>query len=46
MDDAVLAERRAHWKFPVKDLGRGYLARYASMVSSADEGAILAVRHG
>jgi dihydroxy-acid dehydratase len=43
VDDAILAERRARWKRPAKDLGRGYLARYASMVSSADEGAILSV---
>lgn len=43
VDESVLAERRARWVRPVKDLGRGYLARYASMVSSADQGAILSV---
>lgn len=43
VDEGILAERRARWERPVKELGRGYLARYASMVSSADEGAILSV---
>jgi dihydroxy-acid dehydratase len=43
VDETVLAERRARWVRPAKDLGRGYLARYASMVSSADQGAILSV---
>ena len=43
VDESVLAERRARWVRPVKNLGRGYLARYASMVSSADQGAILSV---
>jgi dihydroxy-acid dehydratase len=41
VDDAELARRRESWRPPARDLGRGYLARYASMVSSADEGAIL-----
>lgn len=40
---AELETRRALWRRPVKDLGRGFLARYASMVSSADQGAILRV---
>lgn len=43
VDEAVLARRRERWRRPTKHLGRGYLARYASMVSSADEGAILRV---
>jgi dihydroxy-acid dehydratase len=37
----VLEGRRARWRRPTRDLGCGYLARYASMVSSADEGAVL-----
>jgi dihydroxy-acid dehydratase len=41
--DDVLERRRACWQRPAQDLGRGYLARYASMVSSADEGAVLRV---
>jgi dihydroxy-acid dehydratase len=41
--DEVLARRREAWKAPKKELGRGYLARYASMVSSADQGAVLSV---
>jgi dihydroxy-acid dehydratase len=43
VEETVLAQRRGRWRRPVKDLGRGYLARYASMVSSADQGAILRV---
>ncbi|HEY1109814.1 MAG TPA: dihydroxy-acid dehydratase [Opitutaceae bacterium] len=46
VDDATLAQRRTRWRQPKKDLGRGYLARYASMVSSADRGAILEVNTG
>jgi dihydroxy-acid dehydratase len=42
VDDATLQQRAARWRprFP-EGLGHGYLARYASMVSSADEGAVL-----
>ncbi len=43
VEDAELARRRAAWRPRQVDLGRGYLARYASMVTSADEGAILRV---
>lgn len=43
VDDAELAQRRTRWRQPRKDLGHGYLSRYASMVSSADRGAILEV---
>lgn len=44
VDEAVLRRRASQWKpRPHTDLGRGYLARYASMVSSADEGAVLKV---
>jgi dihydroxy-acid dehydratase len=39
--EGVLAERRSRWKSPQPKVTRGYLARYASMVTSADEGAIL-----
>lgn len=45
VDDEILAQRRAQWVPRTKDLGRGYLARYASMVSSADEGAVLRIPH-
>lgn len=43
VDDAELARRRSFWRPRKAGLGRGYLARYASMVTSADEGAILRV---
>ena len=42
VDDATLATRRASWKAPAPNVTTGYLARYASQVSSADKGAILA----
>lgn len=41
VDDATLAERRAHWVCPEPKVKTGYLARYAKLVSSADKGAIL-----
>ncbi|HRE07703.1 MAG TPA: dihydroxy-acid dehydratase [Opitutaceae bacterium] len=41
VDEAVLAERRARWTPRPGLTGRGYLARYASQVGSADEGAVL-----
>lgn len=37
----VLAERRKRWKSPAPRVTRGYLARYAKLVSSASEGAVL-----
>jgi dihydroxy-acid dehydratase len=43
VDPATLAERRARWKYRARTMRGGYLARYAAMVSSADEGAILRV---
>jgi dihydroxy-acid dehydratase len=43
VDPATLAERRARWKYRARTMPGGYLARYAAMVSSADEGAILRV---
>jgi dihydroxy-acid dehydratase len=38
--DSVIAERRAKWTPPKKEL-KGYLARYAKSVSGADKGAVL-----
>ncbi|MGB8353207.1 MAG: dihydroxy-acid dehydratase, partial [Chthoniobacteraceae bacterium] len=44
VDDAVLEQRARLWRpRPCEHNGRGYLARYASMVSSADEGAVLKI---
>ncbi len=41
VDDATLAARRARWTYRPRVTPRGYLGRYAAMVSSADEGAVL-----
>jgi len=41
VDEAELAKRRAEWKKPEPKVKKGWLARYARMVSSAGEGAIL-----
>jgi len=41
VDDATLAERRKRWRPPQPRVQKGYLARYARMVSSAAQGAIL-----
>jgi dihydroxy-acid dehydratase len=41
VDDAELATRRAAWTAPAPRITKGYLARYAAMVSSADTGAVL-----
>ena len=41
--DDVIAERKKRWMAPTSKARTGYLARYASMVSSADSGAILRV---
>ena len=41
VDDAVLAERKAKWVCPPPNVTRGYLARYAKLVSSANKGAIV-----
>jgi dihydroxy-acid dehydratase len=38
--DAVLAERRRRWQPPAPRYTSGVLAKYAALVSSADEGAI------
>ena len=40
VSDEVLAERKAKWT-PRKNEVSGYLARYASLVTSADKGAVL-----
>ena len=41
VDDAELDRRRAVWRPRLRQLGRGYLARYASLVGSAEHGAVL-----
>ncbi|HHU36320.1 MAG TPA: dihydroxy-acid dehydratase [Treponema sp.] len=39
--EAELKKRKAAWQAPAAKITKGYLARYAKMVSSADKGAIL-----
>jgi dihydroxy-acid dehydratase len=41
VDEAEIARRRANWTPPEPKVKRGYLARYARMVTSASTGAIL-----
>jgi dihydroxy-acid dehydratase len=41
VDDAELERRRSRWRRPGPKINYGYLARYASMVTSADTGAVL-----
>jgi len=41
VSDDELAKRRADWIAPEPKVTKGYLARYARMVTSADKGAIL-----
>ncbi|HEX2972405.1 MAG TPA: dihydroxy-acid dehydratase, partial [Tepidisphaeraceae bacterium] len=41
VDEATLAKRKAAWKCPPPKVDYGYLARYATMVTSADTGAVL-----
>jgi dihydroxy-acid dehydratase len=41
VDEPTLAERRARWTYRPRATPGGYLSRYAAMVSSADEGAVL-----
>ena len=41
VSDEELAARRATWVCPPPKVTEGYLARYAKLVSSADQGAIL-----
>ena len=44
VSDDVLAQRKANWVCPEPKIKTGYLARYASMVTSADKGAVLEVK--
>ena len=44
VSDDVLARRKANWVCPEPKVKTGYLARYASMVTSADKGAVLEVK--
>jgi dihydroxy-acid dehydratase len=41
LSDKELAERKAQWKKPAPRITKGCLAKYASMATSADTGAIL-----
>jgi len=41
LSDKQLAERKKQWKPPKPRVTKGYLAKYASMATSADTGAIL-----
>jgi dihydroxy-acid dehydratase len=41
LSEEVLARRRDAWEAPAPKITTGYLARYASMVTSASEGAVL-----
>ncbi len=44
VSDEELAARRAKWQAPTPQVTTGYLARYASLVTSADRGAVLEVK--
>ena len=41
VDEATLAERRVKWVCPPPNVTKGYLARYAKLVSSANKGAVV-----
>jgi len=41
LSDEKLAQRRKAWKPPKPRITQGYLAKYASMATSADTGAVL-----
>jgi dihydroxy-acid dehydratase len=41
VDEQVLQLRRAEWQKPAPKVSKGYLARYATLVSSANLGAVL-----
>jgi len=43
VEETELAARRARWKVPPPKVRTGFLARYAALVSSADQGAVLRV---
>jgi dihydroxy-acid dehydratase len=40
VDDAVLADRRANWVRPEPKIKKGWLSRYAAVVTSANTGAV------
>jgi len=40
VDDSVLSERRSRWQAPEPKIKTGWLARYASVVTSANTGAV------
>ncbi len=44
VSDEELAARKAKWSAPTPQVTTGYLARYASLVTSADRGAVLEVK--
>jgi len=44
VSDEVLAERKAKWQPREPRVTKGYLARYAKMVTSADKGAVLEIK--
>ena len=44
VSDEELAERRKNWKPRQPKVTTGYLARYASLVTSANRGAILQIK--
>ncbi|MFA6186851.1 MAG: dihydroxy-acid dehydratase [Phycisphaerae bacterium] len=41
LSDDELAKRKSQWKKPAPRITKGYLAKYASMATSADTGAVL-----
>ena len=41
ISEEEFARRKSEWKPPTRKINTGYLARYASQVSSADKGAIV-----
>ena len=41
LSEQELAERKKNWKPPTPRITKGYLAKYASMATSADTGAVL-----
>ncbi len=45
IDEAEMAERRAHWKQPEFKINKGWLGRYSRMVTSANTGAVMSLPH-
>ena len=45
VDDAEIERRRAAWTPREPKINTGYLARYASLVTSGNKGAVLEVKH-